>query len=258
MLSPSFTKLTLVLFCCCAEFSVAQSANRFHEGLQLEKEFKVEAALEIYEQVLRENPMHSQALVHASRMLSNIGGRMNPEWKDAKRNKFEKARLYSLKAIQADPQNIHGHLAYVISLGLLSEISESPRDKIRDAKIIYEEAIFMLELDSTFAAAYFVLGKWHFELARLNWMERMACELFFGGLPEDISMDKAIEYLKKASLLEPKTILYLFGEAWAYHYLGNSDKAISLLQYALSLPIKEPDDIIRKEKCAALLKEIED
>ncbi|MBL7858032.1 MAG: hypothetical protein JNM57_10110 [Cyclobacteriaceae bacterium] len=239
------------------DLCLAQNNDVFEDGIKLEKEFKVEAALEKYELVLKDNPLHAGALVHASRMLSTLGGRMKHGSKAEKKIKFEKSKAYALKSIKINPNDIQAHLAYVIALGLLSEVSESPRDKIHDAKIIYEEGVTMLKLDSTFAAAYFVLGKWHFELARLNWMERMACELFFGGLPEGISMTKAVEYLKKASLLEPKTILYLFGEAWAYHYLGDKDKAVSLLNYALSLPLKEPDDVIRKEKCAALLKEIQ-
>jgi tetratricopeptide (TPR) repeat protein len=145
----------------------------------------------------------------------------------------------------------------IIAIGLMTEVAGSPREKIQDAKTIRMEAETLLKLDSTFAPAYFILGKWHFELARLSWVEQMACKLFFGGLPDGISMEAAIENFKKASILQPNTILFLFGEASAFHYEGEDEKAIRLLKQALALPPKEPDDLPRKERCSQLLREIE-
>ena len=232
-------------------------AGLFEQGLAFEKEFKVDQALIKFKEVIKSQPSHSGALTHASRMLSNIGGRLPLTVKVEKRKYYLEAMELAERAIKLDDKNVEPHLAYVISLGLLSEVSESAQEKVKHAKIIYNEATTMIMLDSSFAAAYFILGKWHFELARLSWFERLACELFFGGLPEGISMDKAIAYLQKASLIEPNTILYLFGEASAYHYKKDNKKAIALLKLALSLPIREPDDVQRKKRCTELLKEIE-
>jgi tetratricopeptide (TPR) repeat protein len=211
----------------------------------------------VYEQVLKAEPNHAKALTHASRMLANIGGQPKGGDKDEKVKLIEKARVYGERAVQLAPGDIQAHLAFVISLGLLSEFSASPQEKIRYAKLIYTEGETMVRLDSTFAVAYFILGKWHFELARLNWMERLACEIFFGGMPEGVSMDKAVFYLQKASRLEPNTILYLFGEARIYHHLRDDKRAVALLKHAITLPIREPDDIIRKQRCQDLLMEIE-
>jgi len=254
MNSQSFIQIFLLFFSWGA---VQTQSPLFEEGLMLEKQFKVEEALAKYEKVLTLNPNHPGALTHASRMLSNLGGQPKGISKEEKVKLLEKSRVYGERAVQLVPNDIQAHLAYVISLGLLSETSGSPHEKIQHAKHIYTEGETMLRLDSTFAVAYFVLGKWHFELARLNWMERMACEIFFGGFPDGVSMDKAILYLRKASTLEPNTILYLFGEARAYYHLGDKKKAIGLLKQAITIPIKEPDDIVRKERCQNLLKEIE-
>jgi tetratricopeptide (TPR) repeat protein len=230
---------------------------QFEQGLALEKQFKVDEALEKYREVLKTQPNHAGALTHASRMLSNIGGRLPLTVKSEKKKYYLEAMALAERALKLDKNSIDAHLAYVVSLGLLSEVSESAQEKVKHAKVIYDEATTMIALDSTFAAAYFVLGKWHLELSRLNWFERLACELFFGGLPDGISIDKALLYLKRASALEPNTILYLFGEANAYHVKGDSKKASSLLKHALTLPIKEPDDVQRKKRCTDLLNEIE-
>ena len=102
-----------------------------------------------------------------------------------------------------------------------------------------------------------MLGKWHYELARLNWLEQMACK-FLGGLPNDISIDASMQYFNQAILLEPDNILYLYGQASLYHYRGEDILAEKTLQRALQLSPKEPDDVQRKEKCTQLLSRIKE
>lgn len=243
--------LTLV----CVEAS-AQSQDFFADGLKLEKEFKVEAALEKYEAAIRQNPKNAKALTHASRMLSNIGGRIARTEHDRKLELYEKARVYAEKSMTLNNSDPEAHLAYVISLGLQSEIATNPHEKVRYAQNIHNEATKILKLDSTFAEAYFILGKWQYELSRLNWVELMACKLFFGGFPEQISLERSLEYFKKANSYKQDYILFLFGLASAQHALGDNDKATQTLQKALSLPMAEPDDATRKERCQALLRQI--
>jgi tetratricopeptide (TPR) repeat protein len=234
----------------------AQQADFFSEGLAFEKAFKVNAALEKFELAIRQNPKNTEALTHASRMLSNIGGRLPKTELDKKLELYERAKTYAEKSIELDPSIPESHLAYVISLGLQSEIATNPHDKVRYAQNIHNEATKILKLDSTFAEAYFILGKWQYELSRLNWMELMACRIFFGGFPEEISLERALEYFKQANAYKEDYILFLYGLASAQHALGENDKATQTLQRALSLPLSEPDDATRKERCQALLRQI--
>lgn len=229
----------------------------FLAGLELEKNFQVEAALEKYESVLKTQPNHVPALTHASRMLSNIAGRLTQTDLDKKRSLLLQAQLHAKKAIALRSTDPHTRLAHIISLGLLSEIATNPKEKVVDARLIHEEAIKILELDTTFAEAYFVLGKWHLELARLNWMELMACKIFFGGFPEAVSTEASLRYFNKALHYNPNSILFMFGQASAYIDLEENAKARITLYRALQLPLAEPDDVIRKERCSALLQQIE-
>lgn len=228
----------------------------FEEGLALESKFQVEAALKKYESALQYNPNHTEALTHASRMLSNIGGKILKPDRKNRRPFLEKALAYSQRSIQINPMDPHSRLAHIISLGLLSEIATNPHEKVRDARLIHDEAKKILEIDSTFAEAYFVLGKWQHELSRLNWMELMACKFFFGGFPESISMDAALHYFDKAIEFNPASVLFLYGQALAQHELGENEKAAVALNRALALPLAEPDDVLRKDRCEVLLKEI--
>jgi len=234
----------------------AQGQDYFLQGLRLEKEFKVEDALEKFELAIRQNPKNEEALTHASRMLSNIGGRLAKSEREQKLDFYERARVYAEKSIEINPSNPETRLAYVISLGLQSEIATNPHEKVRYAQNIHNEATRILQLDSTFAEAYFILGKWQFELSRLNWVELMACRIFFGGFPEEISMGRALDYFNQAYSYKQDTILFLFGLASAQHALGEKDKASQTLHRALALPLSEPDDALRKERCQNLLKQL--
>lgn len=228
----------------------------FMAGLSLEKKFQVEAALEQFEAVLKRNPNHEGAMIHASRMLSNVAGRLPAGEADRKRELLLRSQLYARHAIQLNERSTDARLAHIITLGLLSEIATNPREKVADARLIHREAIAILTVDTTYAEAYFVLGKWHLELARLNWMELMACKLFFGGFPEEVSTEAALRYFNKALHYNPTSILFLFGQASAYFDLEKFDKASSTLHHALALPPAEPDDILRKERCASLLHQV--
>ena len=229
------------------------SQDYFKAGLALEKEFKTEAALSQYEKAIALEPENGLAYCHASRMLSNIGGNLPLSKKNLKKEKYVKAKEYGLTAVRLLPDDPNTHLAYTIALGLLSEISGTPREKIMDAKIIREEGETIIRLNPRMAEGYFILGKWNFELARLNWFEQMACEVFFGGLPDGFSMRAAKENFEKANQLSPNTILFLYGEASVLHYMGELSQAKKLLEKAIVLPLREPDDAQRKERCRHLL-----
>lgn len=248
----------MLLFCLfvLVNKSFGQGPDFYAEGLKLEKLFKVEAALEKFELAIRQNPKNAEALSHASRMLSNIGGRLPKAEHDKKLNFYERAKIYAEKSIELNPSNPEAHLAYVVSLGLQSEIATNPHEKVRYAQNIHNAATKILKLDSTFAEAYFILGKWQYELSRLNWVELMACRIFFGGFPEEISLERSLEYFKQANSYKPDHILFLFGMASAQHALGENDQATQTLQKALTLPLSEPDDMLRKDRCQNLLKEI--
>jgi tetratricopeptide (TPR) repeat protein len=250
-------QFTIVLQLCLLSFSAIAQTD-FERGLALERAFKDQEALMVYEQIIKSNPKDADALAHASRMLSNMGGRLGKNQKAQKAMYIEKAHTYAGRAIAVSPNHVNAHLSLAVSLGLQSEISSSASEKVKNAKLIYTEGKTLLRLDSTLAVGYFILGKWHLELGQLNWMERAACDLFFGGMPEDVSMEQALIYMQRASQLEPNTILFLYNEALVYKQLDNDKKAIELLRYSLTLTNREPDDDIRKEKCRVLLRELEE
>ena len=113
----------------------------------------------------------------------------------------------------------------------------------------------LLSHDSTFAPAYYVLGKWQLELSKLNWAERLACQVLFGGVPKGVSLDESIRCFDRAIQLESDFLLFHYGKASALYEAGKYTEAIFILEQALRITTNDPDDIVRRKKCVRLLEE---
>jgi tetratricopeptide (TPR) repeat protein len=233
----------------------AQSAEKLYgEGQKLEQQFKPAEALEKYALALQQDPHHLNSLIRASRMTCNVAAHL-PD-KDERRKRLAEAEELSRRALALSRKNVEAHFSMVVVMGLMAEAASSPREKIKNAEVIRRETEEIIKLDSNYALAYFVLGKWHYELSKLNWFERTACELFFGGLPNGISMKESLKNFQKALELDPEQIIILFGHATSLHYEGRDKEAIAVLEKALSLPVRDMDDEHRKGRCRELLQEI--
>lgn len=249
--------ILLILFVTsCVILSAQSNTALMEEGHRLESDFKIVEALKRYESILRHDADYVPALIRASRMTSNIAAHIDELPK--RREQLAIAEKYSKRAVFLNPENPDAHFSLLVVLGLLSEIAPSPREKLKDAKLIRLEAEKIISLDPKYGLGYFVLGKWHFELSKLTWVERVACDLFYGGVPDGVSMEESFKNFNMALKLDPDQIIILYGKAAALHYEGKDEEAIRILERAISLPLRDVDDEFRKERCKTLLKEIKD
>lgn len=226
----------------------------WQEGVRLERRNEDAPALDYFMKILQHHPNHVGALCKASRLYSRIGGRS--EIKSEKKEKVLKAKTLACEAIRADGQNTDAHFQYIVALGLLSEMADNPKDKLENARVIKKEADTVLRLDSNYAGVYYVLGKWHAALSRLNWFEQFIGHTLLGGIPSGASYPQALRSFQRAIDLQPDCILFYFGMAKTLADHGQYEAALMKLEEALLLPILEPDDQIRKENCKQLVKQI--
>ncbi len=245
---------------CLATFIIAfasysQSTDVvFRQGLDLESKFQDQAALNKFESVLRQDPNHASALIHASRMLSNIAGRESDH--DNKKHLATRARSLALQAIAIEHNNKEAHVNYVISLALLAEVEPAAKQRIQYARTIKSEADLLLAIDPAYTPALYILGKWHLTLSTLSSLEKVGCSLLFNDVTRHASLNNALTCFDKAILLEPEYILFHYNRALAQYYSGNMNESRRSINRALTLAHKEPDDMIRVNKCRDLLNKI--
>jgi regulator of microtubule dynamics protein 3 len=231
-----------------------------HDSLRIkasyfENRFDDPRALSFYRKILLRNPNDVDALIKTSRLYARIGGR---KLKGAsKKEDIRKAELYALRSIELAPHNVEARFNYIIAMGLLSEMAANPRAKLENARIIKRESDLVLALQPNHAGVHYVLGKWHQSISALSWMERLACDALFGGVPEGASSQEAMRNFERAIELYPDFILFHIGLAKFLAEQKRHAESVDVLKRALSMRELEPDDIIRKENCRRLLFELQ-
>lgn len=83
-------------------------------------------------------------------------------------------------------------MAYV---GILSLSSYKTQARLADSVRIYAEKAVIVDPQND--RAFHILGRWHFEVAKLNWLIRLFSELFTGTALEG-SFELALQYFQKA------------------------------------------------------------
>ncbi|HYW36429.1 MAG TPA: tetratricopeptide repeat protein [Balneolaceae bacterium] len=213
--------------------------------------YKMKKALKAYNNVLVEHPDDVSALWHSSLLYSRLGHRLKK--KEHKEKYYRKAKKRAEHALQIDSTSSNANFAMSVALGRMALIVGT-KQKVAAARSIKKYADLALKYDSTNDGAWNVLGRWNYEISNLNFIERMAANTIYGGVPNGASVKKAVKYCKKAIALDPKFIIYYRDLAEAYEELGKDKKAVQTCQQALKKPSLTPIDKKFKKECRSLIK----
>lgn len=224
-----------------------------HQADSLYEQHDEEEALELYERILEQDSTNYKALWRTSFLYSRIGNRLENE--DDQRAYFDQAIDLAEQAVSVDSMDSQSNFVMSVAMGRKALISGA-KDRVAASRAIKKYVGRAIEYDSTNAGAWHVLGRWHLKVANLSWVERLAANTLFGGLPGDASNEKAVESIEKAIDLNDQYILYYYDLAQAYKESGRDKQAIEICQQAIGLPLLTLDDSELKEKCRKLIQDI--
>ncbi|MEN9684363.1 MAG: hypothetical protein RLZZ28_149 [Bacteroidota bacterium] len=247
--------LLFLLFSLSTGLLCAQEMNvLLKEADNLEKQQKGQEALEKYKQVLLIDPANLTALVKSAEINTSLGNALTD--KNSKRLYFETALSFATRAFKTDSLKADASYAMAMASGKMTEI-ETDNKKIvgyvKDVKFFASKAI---SINPNHAKANYTLGKWHYEMANLSGVKKIAVKLFYGGLPEG-SMDAAIAYMEKCKSLDPYFVPNYFDLAKAYKDNRQPAQAIEILNKLVKLPTRTLDDAAIKAEGAKLLASME-
>lgn len=220
-------------------YPLAQDVNvLIKEADRLEAIPDENAAFVKFKEVLKVKPTNLYALSKCSELCIRIGKRQA----DAKMrdNYYEAGKIYATTALKIDPVNSDASCAMAMALGR-STMSKSGKEKILNAREIKKYVDISLKSNPNNFKAWHVLGRWHYEISNLNFFERSAVKLFYGGLPES-SLAAAIAAFEKSQSITSGFILNYFEMARAYHRNDDNAKAIAALKAMFALPSQTEDD----------------
>lgn len=231
-----------------------QKADELHAAL------KPREALAELLRVLERDPNNAEALSKIARVYIDFGDTIPegaPDWEAQRLKQYETAEQYARRAIKASPSLSWGHFYVAASLGSIASISPVAK-QIDLADEIRGSVEKSLELDPQNGFAYHLYGVWHRKMFEIGKTKRVLASVFFGRSPPQGSLEKSIEYLKKAVSINPAVIVSRLELARSYITGENWLRARDLLVSIRNLPAQFSDDPSHKQKAEQLLEEIKE
>ncbi len=249
------------LFSLCLSFcffaAQAQDINLLlKEADNLEKQQKEAEALEKYKLVLLNAPDNLKALVKAAEMNVSLGNRLPEKEKNTKKLYYETALSFANRAFQADSSKADAAYAMAMASGKMTDVETENKKIVAYVKDIKYYADKALSLNPEHAKANYTMGKWHYEMATLSGVKKVAVKLFYGGLPSG-DIEKAIAYMEKCKSLEPYFATNYLDLAKAYKEYRKPAQAIEVLNKLVKLPTRTTDDIAVKAEGSKLLESMQ-
>lgn len=226
------------------------SANYAHELFQTGEE---EAALQMYLDILDDDPLHYDALWNTVIIYSNKGKRQENE--PERLQLIEISIKYAEKLLIHHPNRGHSHYAYAVALARKSEEMRT-RERVRAAHEIRDHIEKASNLMPEFAPVWHLYGVWHSDVANVSRGARLVARFVSRGLP-DGSNEKAEKYLLKAMEMDPENILVHLDLARHYSEVRRSEDAKLILNKMLELEPRMKDDPTYQEEAREMLRNID-
>jgi tetratricopeptide (TPR) repeat protein len=197
-------------------------------------------ALALYERALQADPRAYAALCGAARDAVDLG---EFERNEALRSAYyAKATAYARRAVAANPGDAEGHFHLARALGRTA-LALGPRDRVKYAVEVREQALKALELHARHAGALHVMGVWNAEVMRLNGFSRAVAKAFLGGqVLSSANWNEAARYLEQAVAVEPERLVHRLDLARIYRDMGRTDDARVAYRAALGCPLTDAND----------------
>lgn len=245
----------IVLFICIAAAADAQdrpSPAMVARADSLYAHFHDKKALQLYRNILEQSPRNYTALWRTSFLYARIGYRFEDE--DRKREYYNRGIELARRALNVDSTDARSNFVMSVAMGRKAMVSGA-RERVAASRDIKKYAERAIRLDSTLAGAWHVLGRWHLKVANLSFLERLAANTLFGGIP-DASEQKAAGAVEKAIRLNPNYILYYYDLARIYRSMGKEERAIATCNKALGMQPLTPDDPQLLKDCKKLIADL--
>lgn len=234
-------------------FTQNEQQKLLNQAAKHEASLNETEAMNAYRQVLKINSNHYQALWKLSELYSRVGNRHTTAAQ--KQQYLRTGKVYAQQAIKVSPAGADGYYALAVAMGTLALVESTTKGKINAVKDIRTNAEMALKYNPNHGRAWHVLGKWHYEVANLNFIERTAVKVMYGGF-EPASMEESIKAYERAKQLEPEFALNYLELAKAYKAHGQKAKAIQALKQLASTPEKTADDKNTKAEGNKLLRQL--
>jgi tetratricopeptide (TPR) repeat protein len=242
----------------CCRNDGADIARLHKIAERLYTQFKPKEAVAELQKIIRLDGGNFEALVKLARAHIDIGDQIpedDTQGKDRRLKEYSAAEDYARRAVKVDPQSTWGYFWIAAAVGNIALVSPIAK-QVDLAGEIREQVEKAIALDPNNGSAYHIYGLWHRKMAEIGRASRVVASVLYGrSLPEG-SLEKSIDYFKKAVALNPSVIVSRLELARSHVAKEEWEPARVLLRSIPELRIQFSDDAKHKQKAEQLLEEI--
>ncbi|HEY5219230.1 MAG TPA: hypothetical protein VIJ16_05440 [Gemmatimonadaceae bacterium] len=249
----------IAVLLCIGRAALAQSAaSEIALGDSAFAALNAASALSHYETAIKLDTANAEALWKASREAVDLGEAAGFGHRDQARDSlFTLGEQYATRAVRANPNVSITHFTLARALGRAA-LTLGPRDRVKYAKQVREEALAATKLDSLDDGAWDVLGMWNAEIMRLNGFTRFVAKNLLGGqIFGEANWDNAQRDMEHAVALQPQRIVHHLNLAGVYADVGDKTKAREQYHLVLQLPAVEYNDTNYKHQAEQALAKLQ-
>ena len=212
---------TAVILFLCVSLAYGQDKEEYiKKGDEFYDKWDNRSALIEYTKAYKIDSTDYEILCKMSRAYTDLGEKLDEKIRETY---YQKGMDFAEKAVIADPDGPDGHFWKAVVLGRLA-LFKGGKTKIELSKGVKTEIDIVKQLDPEYDLAYYVIGRWHREIANLSRLLKLAAKVIYGGVPE-ASNEKAIENFQKAIELDPERIEYRLELGRTYMMLKKWEQA---------------------------------
>ena len=104
---------------------------------------------------------------------------------------------------------------------------------------------------------YYVLSWLNFKVGSIPQVKKFFASILYGGLPERLTVEKGIDYMKKAISLRPDYSVYYFDLGMYYKKTGRPEEARKFFEQATSIPPDTPEELVYQKRAERELKKLD-
>ena len=219
------------------------------EGDIAYKTFDNASALASYRRALEIDSSNYEALWKLARAHIDVGTCLP---KNEQLQYYVFGEKLARRFVALHPDSADGHFILAVALGRMA-MHQGGKRKIQIAKEVKAEAERALRCNPEHDGAMHVLGRWNYELAELNFIERAVAKIVFGGLPTGASYEQAAQYFAQAIAHRSNAPVHHLEYGRTLLRLNHVAEARKQLERCVQLPDFFRDDAQHKRAARKLL-----
>jgi tetratricopeptide (TPR) repeat protein len=170
---------------------------------------------------------------------------------DLQKTLAQKALACANRAVAADPKNATAHLTLAVCYVKNFPYADN-QTKVNWSKALKSECEAALVLDPRQDVGYYLLGRWNFDVANMNFFYRGIVRIVYGGLPH-ASQTEAKKNFLRAIELNPNRIIHHLELAKVYAAAGEKKSARAELERCAALKPVDRDDADAQQEAKSQL-----